>query len=134
MRGQIPETARVTCRREQVGNTRIELERRDELRRHGRMPDQPVLLPKATAAWPAVKLWNPQYFADKVGHRRVTIDDAEYGVLDLLDRIERSTPEAPAPYLRAQKLVDILPELAADLEPMIDDALPNWADSRLLPS
>lgn len=113
---------------------RIELERRERLRVDGRLPDHPVILPRATAAWPAVKLWTPEYFAQRVGHRRVTIDGSEYAVLDLLERIERSTPEEPAPYLRTQKLVDVFPELAGDLEPMIDDARPNWAESRLLPS
>ena len=78
--------------------------------------------------------WTPAYFAEKVGHRRVTVDDAEYTVSELLALIESSTPENPAPYLRAQKLVEVLPELAPDLEPMISDARPNWAESRLLPS
>lgn len=112
----------------------IELERRDVLRQDGRLPDKPVILPKAAAVWPAVTKWTPAYLAERVGQRRVTIDGTEYTVNELLELIERSTPEHPAPYLRAQKLVDVFPELAADLEPMIDDAQPNWADSRLLPS
>lgn len=52
---------------------------------------------------------------------------------ELLERIDRSTAEDPAPYLRAQKLAEVFPELSGDLEPMIDDARPNWTESRLLP-
>jgi hypothetical protein len=112
---------------------RIELERRSQLRAGGELPTHPVLLPDATRRWPARECWTPDYFAQRVGHRRVTVDEVQHTVLELLDRIERSTPAVPAPYLRAQKLADVMPELTADLEPMIDDARPNWCDSRLMP-
>lgn len=97
------------------------------------MPDHPVLLPEATARWPALGRWTPDYFADRVGHRRVTVDGESCTVRELLERIDRSTAEDPAPYLRAQKVAEVFPELSGDLEPMIDDARPNWAESRLLP-
>jgi histone arginine demethylase JMJD6 len=109
------------------------LERRGRLRRDGKLPEFPVILPDATSRWPARHLWTPEYFADRVGHRRVTIDGKEYTVAELLDLIDRSSPEQPAPYLRAQKLDAVLPELVQDIEPAIDDARPNWAESRLLP-
>jgi Cupin-like domain len=79
-------------------------------------------------------LWTPEYFARRVGHRRVTIDGSEYTIAELLDLIEKSTPEQPAPYLRAQKLDEVLPELADDVKPVIDDTRHNRAESRLLPT
>jgi hypothetical protein len=112
----------------------IELERRSRLRSGGELPTHPVLLPDAACRWPAVGRWTPDYFAERVGRRRVTVDGVQYTMLHLLHLIDRSTPADPAPYLRAQKLAEVFPELAGDLEPMIDDARPNWCDSRLLPS
>jgi histone arginine demethylase JMJD6 len=111
----------------------VELERRDQLRRDGKVPEFPVILPEATSRWPARQLWTPAYFAARVGHRRVTIDGSEYSIAELLELIDKSTPEHPAPYLRAQKLDEVLPELAADVAPPIDDTRPNRAESRLLP-
>ncbi len=93
----------------------------------------PVVLPDATSRWPARRLWTPEYFAARVGHRRVTIDGEEYTVAELLELIDRSTPEQPAPYLRAQKLDEVLPELVEDIKPSIDDNRPGRAESRLLP-
>lgn len=110
----------------------VGLERRARLRRDGKLPEFPVVLPDATCRWPARQLWTPEYFADRVGHRVVTIDGKQYTIVELLDLIDRSTPEQAAPYLRAQKVDEVLPELAEDLKPSIDDARPNWAQSRLL--
>ena len=112
----------------------VELERRGQLRRDGKVPEFPVILPEATSRWPARRLWTPSYFAARVGHRRVTIDGSEYTVAELLELIDKSTPEQPAPYLRAQKLDEVLPELVDDVKPVIDDTRHNRAESRLLPT
>jgi hypothetical protein len=45
-----------------------------------------------------------------------------------------STQENPAPYLRAQKLAEIFPELCADIEPLPHYSQPNWTESRYLPN
>ena len=97
------------------------------------IPRRPVVLSDAIEAWPAASRWTPEYFATRVGHRDVTVDGATYTVAHLVDLIADSSPEAPAPYLRAQKVVDVFPELAGDLEPPPHYGQPNWAESRLLP-
>jgi hypothetical protein len=67
----------------------------------------------------------------RVGDRRVVIDGGTYLVRELVELAERSSAEAPAPYLRAQKVGDISPERVPDLQsPMVYQ--PNWAYSRLL--
>ena len=53
---------------------------------------------------------------------------------DLIDRIEASTDDNPAPYLRNQALAEWPPELPADVSPMPDCTRPNWLESRLFPS
>ena len=95
-------------------------------------PRRPVILTDAISHWPAATRWTPAYFAERVGDRRVDIDGRSYTVAQMIGMLEDSTPEAPAPYLRAQKVVDVFPELAEDLEPPILYSQPNWAESRLL--
>jgi cupin-like protein len=97
------------------------------------IPRRPVVLVDAIRTWPAVETWTPEYFATRVGHKNVTVDGATYTVAQLADLIADSSPAAPAPYLRAQKVVDVFQELADDLQPPQFFSLPNWAESRLLP-
>jgi len=96
------------------------------------LPRRPVILTNAIAHWPAATRWTPAYFAECAGSRRVDIDGRSLTVNELIASLDASTPDAPAPYLRAQKVVDVFPELAGDLEPSVVYATPNWADSRLL--
>lgn len=104
----------------------------DEFVRDYCEPRRPVILTDAITHWAAASRWSPEYFAKRVGDRRVTIDGETHLVRDLADLIERSTPEAPAPYLRAQKVAELFPELVGDLEPPMVYSQPNWAYSRLL--
>ena len=97
------------------------------------VPRRPVILTDAIRSWPAVSRWSPEYFATTLPDRRVTIDGGTYTIARLVELIADSSPDAPAPYLRAQKVVDLFPELAGDLEPDILFSQPNWAESRLLP-
>lgn len=96
-------------------------------------PRRPVILTGAISAWPAATRWTPAYFAERVGDRRVEIDGGSYTVAQLVGMLDGSTPDAPAPYLRAQTVVDLFPALAGDLEPPVVYAQPNWAESPLLP-
>ena len=53
---------------------------------------------------------------------------------DLIDRVEASTDDNPAPYLRNQALAEWPPELSADVFPMPECTQPNWLESRFFPS
>ena len=53
---------------------------------------------------------------------------------DLIDRIEVSTSENPAPYLRNQLLAEWPPELSDEVTPMPECTQPNWLESRFFPS
>jgi hypothetical protein len=96
------------------------------------LPRRPVILTDAISEWPATARWTPDYFVERAGDTKVEIDGSTYSVDRLVELIADSTPEDPAPYLRAQKVVDVFPGLAADLEPPIKYSQPNWADSALL--
>lgn len=96
------------------------------------LPRRPVILTDAITHWPAATRWTPEYFAERVGTRRIEIDDQSLTVSELIASLDTSTPESPAPYLRTQNVVDVFPELAGDLEPPVVYSTPNWAYSPML--
>lgn len=98
------------------------------------LPRRPVVLTQATRDWPA-RQWTPQVLREKAGHRVIRFREGqrEYTLAELVDLIEASTPERPAPYVRNVELRKQLPELAADVLPRLKYAVPDWLSCRLLP-
>jgi histone arginine demethylase JMJD6 len=115
-----------------VVDRRVDLSH-DEFIRSYCIPRRPVIFENAIGHWPATHRWTPEYFVERVGDKRVVVDGSAYTVRQLVDLIANSSAQNPAPYLRAQKLVDVFPELAGDLEPPMAYSLPNWAESHMLP-
>ena len=62
------------------------------------------------------------------------VDGETMALRDLIDRIEASTSDNPAPYLRNQLLAEWPPELTDDVTPMPECTQPNWLESRFFPS
>jgi cupin-like protein len=96
-------------------------------------PLKPVILTDALEHWPAKSRWTLAFFRAQYGSRTVKVDGVQYVLSDLLDLIERSTPERPAPYLRNLSIEDWAPELLADIEPLPPQTQPNWFDNRWFP-
>lgn len=97
-------------------------------------PPRPVILTDAISHWRALGRWSPQFFKKEYGHLRVDVDGETMALGDLIDQIESSTDDTPAPYLRNQRLTEWPPELLADVSPMPDCTQPNWLESRFFPS
>jgi histone arginine demethylase JMJD6 len=97
-------------------------------------PPRPVILTDATSHWPALGRWTPEFFKTEYGHLEVVVDGEAMTLAHLIDRIEGSSGDAPAPYLRNQPLAAWPPELSADVSPMPACTQPNWLDSRVFPS
>ena len=95
-------------------------------------PLRPVILIDAINHWPALGKWNLGYFRDAFGSRTVQIEGQQHIMRDLMDRIERSTRDHPAPYLRNLLIEEWAPELMRDILPMPGCTQPNWLASRLL--
>ena len=106
----------------------------DEFARNYLWLRRPVILSDAIEAWPANGKWTPNFFKTRYATKEVTIDGRTYQVGNLIDLINASTSENPAPYLRAQKLVELFPDLASDIEPTPHYSLPNWLTSHYLPN
>lgn len=106
----------------------------DQFEREYLHPPRPVILTDAIAHWGAMGRWSPQFFKQEYGRLQVEVDGEVMALGDLVDRIEVSTDDSPAPYLRNQLLADWPPELSADVSPMPACTRPNWLESRFLPS
>ena len=95
---------------------------------------RPVVVSGAIDHWGASGKWTPDFFRQNYGKRIVKIDGREWPLGELIDRIEASTPQQPAPYLR-NELIDRWPAaLRADIAPMPACTHPNWLESRAFPS
>lgn len=108
---------------------------RKEFEREYLRPPRPVIMTDAISHWRALGRWTPQFFKTQYGHLNVRIKDGPAMLLsDLVDRIEASSPESPAPYLRNQLLSEWPPELLAEVLPMPECTRPNWLESPFFPS
>ena len=96
-------------------------------------PPRPVILTDAISHWRAMGRWTPQFFKDEYGDLEVVVDGEAMALGELVDRVEKSTEDNPAPYLRNQALAEWPPELLAEVSPMPDCTKPNWLESRLFP-
>ena len=95
---------------------------------------KPVVVSGAMDHWGALNKWTPDFFRQNYGTRIVKVDEREWPLGELIDRIENSTAEKPAPYLRNELLARWPPELRADIQPMPPCTQPNWLESRAFPS
>lgn len=103
-----------------------------EFVREYRNPGRPVILTDATRAWPALGKFTPSFFREQLGDRAVTIRGERHRLRDFLDRLERSTPDNPAPYPCKLDLRTDFADLAADVAPRLVQANPDRVHSPLL--
>jgi histone arginine demethylase JMJD6 len=88
--------------------------------------NRPVILKNAFPEWKAMQRWTPEYLKQKVGHRTVVVDGKDITLAAHLDNCLASTFENPSAYMREQVIRHVAPELAEDLMPFCQYALPNW--------
>jgi histone arginine demethylase JMJD6 len=98
------------------------------------LPLRPVVIAGGFNHWAARGKWTPEFFSRQHGSRAVLVDGRRWRLGDLIDEIQSSTPEKPAPYLRNELLTQWPAELLADISPMPDCTRPNWLESRAIPS
>jgi hypothetical protein len=98
----------------------------DEFVREYAERHRPVIISNAFPQWKALHTWTPEYLKAKVGFRKVLVDGIEVSLGEHLDNCLASTPEKPSSYMREQVIRRVVPELAEDLTPFCEYALPNW--------
>jgi histone arginine demethylase JMJD6 len=90
-------------------------------------PGVPVIFKNASSSWKARELFTPEWFRKTLGDKRKTIHGVPYTMRELMDLVEASTPEKPAPYPLIWNIDQDLPELLPLLDPMhVNYCLPNW--------
>jgi hypothetical protein len=93
---------------------------------------KPVIVTGGFDHWPARTKWTLAFFKESYGHLQVEVDGKTYAMAEIIDKVEKSTPENPAPYLR-NHLVNRLPqELQDDIQPMPQCTRPNWLEHPLM--
>jgi histone arginine demethylase JMJD6 len=102
----------------------------DDFAREYLYPKKPVIISGALPAWRALDKWTPDYFKQTFGARNLTVDGKKYKMADFVDRVNSSTSENPAPYLRNAVIDQFLPELLADIAPQPPYFFPNWLDGK----
>ena len=92
-------------------------------------PKRPVIIEDACAHWNALREWTLEGLRERFGDRvfkEYGYDDRAINIGERLDAIGRSTPQAPAPYLRGCYLGITMPELLDDVK-----AIPGEEHNRL---
>jgi len=96
-------------------------------------PNRPVIFSDGLRFWKTLQQWTPDFFKTQFPERKIVIDGVNYTVGELIDLIERSSNENPAPYLRAQKIAEVFPELLPEIETPFPYSQVNWGHSKALP-
>lgn len=95
-------------------------------------PLKPVVLEGALDSWPAVGRWTPEFFRSTFGDRILDVD-GPIRCDDFIDRVEASDEHNRAPYLHAQHLQHVFPELLGDIQPIPVYLGPNWLARKIKP-
>jgi histone arginine demethylase JMJD6 len=102
--------------------------------KHFYTPGIPVIFKNASKAWKARGIFNPSFFREKFADRKTNVLQQSYTMNQLLDKIETSSPDDPAPYPIKFDIESTLPELKEYLTPLgLGYARPNWFQSKLFP-
>ena len=93
----------------------------------------PVVFGDATAAWPALHKFTPEFFKQRYGDRKVKVRGEWFKLGDYMDLMLTSTEENPAPYPCKLQIATDYPELLPDVSPRYSFALPDRTHSKMLP-
>ena len=103
----------------------------DDFARQYLFPGKPVIITGAIQHWSALSTWTPDFFRRTYGNLNLDIDGGHYTMADFINRVESSSPDRPAPYLRNEIIDQFLPELLGDIDPLPRYFFPNWLDGIL---
>jgi|GEM_PF-6454958 len=90
------------------------------------IPHRPVVIKNAFPQWKALERWTPEYFKSRFADKRIRVAGEWTTMGQYIDRVVSATPDDPVPYLRECVIRHFAQELAEDLSPFTEYALPNW--------
>lgn len=95
--------------------------------------NRPVVVRRATTAWPAMTKWTPQFFKTEFGSRKVQVSYEEAMTFsDFIDGVMASTHDKPGPYMYRLFIHEHMPELLPDLSPQNPYSYPRRFASPLM--
>jgi histone arginine demethylase JMJD6 len=95
-------------------------------------PSIPVIFKNASKVWKANGVFKPDWFRNNYGERRTEIGGVPYSMHEIMDMVETSTEENPAPYPCIFNIPKILPEILDLLQPLdLNYSKPNWLNNKL---
>jgi histone arginine demethylase JMJD6 len=94
-------------------------------------PGIPVIFKNASKVWKANGLFSPNWFRENYGDRVTDVKGQNYSMRDIMNMVETSSEDKPAPYPIIFHIPTVLPELIPLLTPLhLNYALPNWFDRK----
>jgi histone arginine demethylase JMJD6 len=94
-------------------------------------PGIPVIFKNASKDWKAKGLFNPDWFRSNFGDRKTEVAGKILTMRQIMDLVENSSVDNPAPYPCIFNIPDTLPEILDLIQPLhLNYALPNWLDSK----
>jgi hypothetical protein len=98
-----------------------------------RNPRRPVILTDAASAWPLYGRATPDWFRQHHGNYVVRVRGQDYRLADLLDLLESSSAERPAPYPCKIEIAKGFRALLGDVTPRFAYSLPDRQANPLVP-
>ncbi|SEN41676.1 Cupin-like domain-containing protein [Mucilaginibacter gossypiicola] len=95
-------------------------------------PGIPVVFTKAAKVWKANGLFTPDWFRENYPDRKTDVRGTTYTMKQVMDMVEASTEDKPAPYPMIFDIPSTLPELMPLLDPLdLNYASPNWLRNKM---
>ncbi|AYL96055.1 cupin-like domain-containing protein [Mucilaginibacter celer] len=95
-------------------------------------PGIPLVFTKAARVWKANGLFTPDWFRENYPDRKTDVRGTTYTMKQVMDMVEASTEDKPAPYPMIFDIPSTIPELMPLLDPLdLNYASPNWLRNKM---
>lgn len=95
-------------------------------------PGIPLVFTRAAKVWKANGLFSPDWFRENYPDRKTDVRGTTYTMKQVMDMVEASTEDKPAPYPMIFDIPSTLPELMPLLDPLdLNYASPNWLRNKM---
>lgn len=102
-----------------------------EFMTHFYEPGIPVVFKNASKVWKAKGLFSPDWFRANYGEKTTEKNGQTYTMKEIMDLVESSSENNPAPYPLVFNIPNQLPELLPLIDPLsLNYASPNWLESK----
>ncbi len=96
-------------------------------------PGIPVIIPGAMREWKAYEKWDPSYFRDHLGDKKVRVQGVEMVLRDFMDTVLASDVGKPSKYLNEVNIHHSFRELIDDVNPFFIYAQPDRLMTSFMP-